>query len=254
MDIDTRIYTYFQAEAESLKIDSIHLGLGYSAVTLEDSRCGLCYTPKGNGNTCSVNKSKEEYEGFTANKLLRAIWGEEQLQRAMAIALCNALNQDHSLLQEEDDGNMIRDLKLNPGDKVAMIGYFAPIVSYLNKHDISVRAFDIGKGIGSETEFYEWAEKESGALILTATSLINSTFETVLSHFSQRRIPTVLMGPSTIMVKEIYRGLPVDLLAGSTVSNREGVIKSVRNGRGTPYLHTDCKKVRLFLRNHNLFE
>jgi hypothetical protein len=49
------------------------------------------------------------------------------------------------------------------------------------------------------------------------------------------------------MAKELYRDLPIDLLAGSTVSNRDGVIKSIRNGRGTPYLHKDCKKVRLYL-------
>ncbi len=158
------------------------------------------------------------------------------------------MNQDHSLLQEEDDGNLIRDLKLNTGDNVAMIGYFAPIVSYLNTHGITVRAYDIGKEVGSEQKFYQWAETESDALILTATSLINSSLEEVLSHFNgKKRIPTVLMGPSTIMVGEIYRELPIDILAGSTVSNRDGVIKSIRNGRGTPYLHKDCKKVHLYL-------
>ncbi len=245
MDIDRRIHTYFQAEAESLKVEDIHLGLGYSAVTLQDGRCGLCYTPKGNGNTCSVNKSSEEYEEFPASKLLRNIKEENQLGRAMAIALCNALNQDRSLLQDEDDGNLIRDLKLKAGDNVAMIGYFAPIVSYLKEHNIAVRAYDIGKEVGSEKDFYRWAETESDALILTATSLINSSLEEVLGHFNGKRIPTVLMGPSTIMVREIYRDLPIDLLAGSTVSNRDGVIKSVRNGRGTPYLHRNCKKVRL---------
>jgi hypothetical protein len=128
-----------------------------------------------------------------------------------------------------------------------MIGYFAPIVSYLGEHGITVRAYDIGKEVGSKDDFYTWAETESDALILTATSLINSSLEEVLSHFGGNRIPTVLMGPSTIMAKELYRDLPIDLLAGSTVSNRDGVIKSIRNGRGTPYLHKDCKKVRLYL-------
>ncbi|WP_319758573.1 Rossmann-like domain-containing protein [uncultured Sphaerochaeta sp.] len=247
MDIDNRIHTYFQAEAESLQVESIYLGLGYSAVVLQDGRCGLCYTPKGSGNSCSVNKNKDEYERYPAIKLLKNIKKEDPLGRAMAIALCNALNQDHSLLQDEDDGNLIRDLKLNTGDNVAMIGYFAPIVSYLNTHGITVRVYDIGKEVGSEEEFYQWAETESDALILTATSLINSSLEEVLSHFNGNRIPTVLMGPSTIMAKELYRDLPIDLLAGSTVSNRDGVIKSIRNGRGTPYLHKDCKKVCLYL-------
>ena len=247
MDIDNRIHTYFQAEADSLHVENIFLGLGYSAVVLQDGRCGLCYTPKGSGNSCSVNKNKEEYEGYPASKLLWNIKKEDPLGRTMAIALCNALNQDHSFLQDEDDGNLIRDLKLNAGDNVAMIGYFAPIVSYLREHDITVRAYDIGKEVGSEQELYHWAEAESDALILTATSLINSSLEEVLSHFNGKRIPTVLMGPSTIMVKELYRDLPIDLLAGSTVFNRDGVIKSIRNGRGTPYLHKDCKKVHLYL-------
>nr|WP_319472221.1 DUF364 domain-containing protein [uncultured Sphaerochaeta sp.] len=247
MNIDNRIHTYFQAEADSLHVENIFLGLGYSAVVLQDGRCGLCYTPKGSGNNCSVNKNKDDYEGFPASKLLWNIKKEDPLGRAMAIALCNALNQDHSLLLDKDDGNLIHDLKLNTGDNVAMIGHFDPIVSYLRKHDITVHSYDIGKEVGSEEEFYHWAETESNALILTATSLINSTFETVLSHFERKRIPTVLMGPSTIMVKEIYRGLPLDLLAGSTVSNRDGVVKSIRNGRGTPSLHKDCKKVHLYL-------
>ncbi len=244
MQIDERIFSYFQGEAERSTIAEIHIGLGYTVVILEDGRSGLCYTPK-EGNGCSVNKNREEFEGFSGAKLLSHIQQKPQLERALAIALVNALSQKQAVLLDEDDGNIVRDLQLKSGDQIAMIGYFEPVIKDLKAQGIAVTAYDIGKQIGSEEAFYDWMEQKGNALILSATSLINSSFESVLSHLEKHRIPTLVMGPSTIMVKEIYQGLPVDFLAGSAIKDQMQIIKAIRNGRGTPYLHPACKKVRL---------
>ena len=247
MKIDQTIAEFFREAAENATIEYVYQGLGYSAVLLSDGRCGICYTPKATEGNCMVYKDADTFEGEGASNLLSCISDANPLKRSMAIALVNALYQEQALLLDQDKPSLHNNMNLKPGAQVAMIGYFAPIIKTLKDAGIEVRAFDYAKTHESEESFYQWAKNNCDALILSATSLINASFESVLSRFSDHRVPTVLMGPSTIMAKELYQGLPLDYLAGSAVLNTEGVLKSIRNGRGTPYIQKDCKKVWLKL-------
>jgi uncharacterized protein (DUF4213/DUF364 family) len=247
MVLDQQILTFFQDEAEKSVVDEIHLGLGYTAVTLTDGRCGLCCTLMGNSNSCMVNKNPGEFEKQNALLLLQEIQSEKPLDRTMAIALVNALNATYAANCSDDPKTLEEDLHLAKGSKVAMVGYFDPIVRLLAKDGIEVVAYDIGKKIGSEKEFYCWAKSHADALILTATSLITNSTESVFEHLEGKKIPTVLLGPSTIMRPEIYQGLPVTMLGGTVPVDIPNTLKAIRNGRGTPILHKYARTVRLLL-------
>lgn len=245
MELNTRIFELFADEADRSVIDEVHIGLGYTAVTLNDGRCGLCATLMDPAESCSVNRNPSDYEGRPAIQLLRHIRNGDLLTRVSAVALVNALNQPFARSLPEDRGDLMDQLALSAGSRIAMVGHFAPVAERLLEAGCTVKTFDTGRKIGSETEFYSWATKEADALILTATSVCNNTMENVLDRFASHRVPTVVMGPSTIMHPDIYGDLPVSLLAGTVVIDVRSILKAVRNGRGTLEIHHQAHKVVL---------
>lgn len=247
MLLNDKIFKHFERLAALETISEIHLGLGYSAVTLTSGGCGLCYTPKEKGGSCTVFKEKVEFEGGPATLLLERIHDDMPLVRCLAIALANALNHSYTLGLPDDEGDIAIDLNLQSGSKVAMIGQFGPIITQLEKQGVEVRSYDIGKEIGEEKSFYAWAASEADALILTATSLITNSTEEIFKKLGTTELPSILMGPSTIAWHGLYEHLGIHYCAATVATDVGGILKDIRNGRGTPYLHKHSRKVTLKL-------
>ncbi len=243
MRLNEIILTHFKEKAAFSIIEEIHLGLGYSVVTLTDGRCGLCHTWIDSKDSCTLFKEQADFEGGSALELLQMIHSENHITRSAVIALVNALNQGQAASFPDDTGTLFEDLGLRPGSRLAMVGYFAPVVRRLQQAGIEVKAHDIGKGVGDPDEFYGWARKRADAMILTVTSVINNSIEGVFSSMGYQEIPTAVMGPSTIMAPELYDHLPVTVLAGTLPLDTPGVLKAIRNGKGTPELLKFSKKV-----------
>lgn len=247
MIINDKILEVFHEEASLASIDQITIGLGYTALTLTDGRCGLCSTLIHNFSDCPVSQDPLDYEKKPALPLLQKITSKNPLARVLAIALVNALNYNYAYACSEDSGQLIQDLHLRKYDKVAMVGYFRPVAAYFEEGGIEVKSYDIGKQMGNLSEFYHWACSEADAVVITATSLINGTIEEVLAQLQEKTIPAVIMGPSTIMRPEIYSHLKVTMLAGTVALDTEAIVKAVRNGKGTRVLHKHAKKVQLMI-------
>ncbi|MGM0431410.1 MAG: Rossmann-like domain-containing protein [Spirochaetota bacterium] len=243
MDLNTKLYKHMQSEASHAVISQLHLGLGYSALTLEDGRCGLCSTWIDGKASCTLFKESFEVEGSRADVLLEKLSSQNTITRTAVIALINALNYRYAEACEDDPGTLFDDLGLISGSSCAMVGYFGPVVKQLESAGITVHAYDIGKGVGSKDEFYQWVRQDADAMIVTATSLINNSMEDVFEQLKGRALPAVVMGPSTIMIPEIYSDFPVKVLAGTVPVDVEGVLRAVRNGKGTPVIHRYSRKV-----------
>lgn len=247
MLLNDKILKQFKTSSALETIEEIHMGLGYTAVTLSNGNCGLCYTPKEKSGTCTVFKDPVEYEGSPAIILLEKIQSDDPMTRCLAIALANALNHSYAMSLSNDDGDIFGDLHLRKGSKVAMIGYFGPIIVQLEKKGVEVRSYDIGKEIGEEKSFYSWAKSEADGLILTATSLITNSTEAIFEKLGTTKTPSILMGPSTIASPNLYDHLGITYCAATVATDVPGILKDIRNGRGTPYLHRHSRKVKLKL-------
>jgi uncharacterized protein (DUF4213/DUF364 family) len=70
---------------------------------------------------------------------------------------------------------------------------------------------------------------------------LNNTAEKILGH-AHPGIKTVMLGPSTPMVKEAFDHLPVHMLAGTVPLDKDKILKAVRHGMGTPILHQFSRK------------
>lgn len=243
MKLNESLYQLFFQKGKTVIIDRVCLGLGYTAVTTSDGGIGLSYTYFDRKTGCALIRDYRDFEGLPAIELLEKIKSSNPLQRSMALALVNALNHEKAMLLPEDDKNevMFRRFKLIEGVRVAMVGYFPPLVEYLKTHRVPLEILDAFRNIGEKGDFYKklgtWAE----VLLLTATSIINDSTEEILSHAGPD-VKTIILGPSTPMVPPAFKHLNVHMLAGTVPTDREKALKVVRHGVGTRQIHQFSKK------------
>jgi uncharacterized protein (DUF4213/DUF364 family) len=238
----------FLSRAQKVNITILSLGLGYTAVTTSDGGIGLSYTYFGDKKSCMVLNKHIDYEGKSADHLLEKIKSENTVERSMALALINALNYNEALNLPEDDNNkiMFSKLKISKGRKIAMVGFFGPLVRHFEKMEVSLEILDISRGLGQKEEFYDKLKNWAQVILLTSTSVLNNSTEEILAHAGEKA-KTVMLGPSTPMVPEAFEHLPVHMLAGTVPVDKEMTLKAIRHGMGTPVLHRYSRKVFLEL-------
>jgi len=72
-------------------------------------------------------------------------------------------------------------------------------------------------------------------VILTATTLINQTFDPITRHIGGAR-EAVLVGPSTPILPDIFEKTPITYLAGIEMIDGKKSLQIVSEGGGTPRL------------------
>lgn len=246
MEINKHFYQAFCDQARTVKIRTVCIGIGYTVVTTSDHGIGLSYTYFDSKISCSLGQNYRNFEGQYAINLLPYIFSTNTIERSMALALINALNYAPTLTLPEDRDNQIMFdiLKIGVGTHVAMVGWFEPLVGKLKARGAEVQVIDLLWQIGRPENFYprikDWAE----VLIMTSTTLLNNTTETILARVGDQ-VQTVLLGPSTPLLSTAFSHLPVQLLAGTVVIARQQIIKAIRQGAGTPVIHRYGRKCYL---------
>ncbi len=248
MTLNQKLYDLFVNKAEKINIEILSIGLGYIAVTTSDGGIGLSYTYFGDKKSCMVLNQHIDYETKPASRLLGKIKSDNPIERSMALALVNALNYEKALTLPEDNDNkiMFDTVEIGKDSKIAMIGYFCPLVRYFEEQNVDLEILDESRGLGRKNEFYNKLENWAEVLLLTSTSILNNSTEEILINVNQK-VKTVMLGPSTPMVGEAFNHLPVHMLAGTVPINKEKILKAVRHGMGTPVLHKFSRKAYLSL-------
>ena len=244
MELNQKLFDCMAPNAEGVVVDQVTLGLGYTAVTTVQGDVGIAATGVAMDACCAGSLDVVDYEGRPAIDLLQQILIDDPMTRTMALALINALNhrQVQDLPEDADNRVLFDRFGILSGARVAMVGYFPPLVRFLESRNVPLTIVDDAKGVGDKPAFYDrladWAE----ALLITATSIINNTTETILSHAGPG-VKTILLGPSTPMLPEAFTHLPVHMLAGTAITDPEKALKIVRHGGGARTLKPASRKV-----------
>ncbi len=244
MKLNARLFDLFLDQAKNTKVEILNLGLGYTAVTTTDGGIGLSYTYFGDKKSCMVLNKLIDYEGQSADQLLDKIKSDNTVERSMALALINALNYGGALDLPEDVDNQIMfdNFNVGKGTRLAMVGFFPPLVGTFEKMRVSLEVLDSSRALGSKDIFYQKLRDWAQVLLLTSTSVLNNSTEEILSHAGPD-LKTVMLGPSTPLVAAAFDHLPVHMLAGTVPLDKEMTLKTVRHGMGTPVLHKFSRKV-----------
>lgn len=233
--VQKRLIECLMSQAEQTTVADVRIGLGYTAVRLDSGYAGVAWTPRETGSGCTHLRSAGTLAGSRTPEVL-AMLSEQRsaLSRAVGLAAANALLAAvprPGAIQEE----VISALGVTTDDRVAMVGYFAPVVARLQKIGCRLDVVELNPFHGEGTLNPEQGREALSACtvaVITGTSLINGTFDAVCAQLGNPRA-AVLLGPSSPLCAEAFTGTPVTHVAGSRVKDADAVLRIVSEGGGT---------------------
>lgn len=243
--LNDEIYREVRQIAGEHRAEDIRIGLGYTAVTLEDGRCGLAYTlHEKEYESCTVIAEAGTLAGRKASELIAWMKQPDETACAVGLATANALIE---IPQSAAEADILDLLPVGPEDAVGMIGYFGPLVGSIKKRARALHIFE-RKPI---LELDVLPDSAAGDLlpqcqivILSATTLLNHTIDGLLDSCKAAREIAVL-GPSTPFLPVSFRKWGVTILSGIQVIDAHQVLRVVSEAGGTRSFGKAIRKLTL---------
>jgi len=242
------LFEKIEPAAKTLQIADLRIGLSYVGIKLDNGSAGLAAVlPESSARGCTVLKEAGTYVGSPAAETLKyLVDAKDALRRAIGVATANALVLPEKGKTEDREATTY--LNLQPGEKVAMVGLFAPLVERIRSTGATLTVVEKNperlEVLSAEEK--QKALKNCDIAIITATTLLNNTFEETIGLLGRPR-SVVLMGPSTPLVPEIFKDTPVTHLGGSIVADAAKALQIISEGGGTPALRPYLRFVNLIL-------
>jgi len=233
--------------AATRSVADIRVGLGYTAVQLDDGRCGLAYTFRDEAQEgCCVIREAGTLTGRRASDLAEWARSPDPVTSAAGLATLNALTDAPPSATEAD---LLTELQVTSKDIVGMVGYFGPLAGPLRSRGKALHVFErrpsAEPGMLPEAAAPELLP-QCHVVILSATTLLNRTLDDLLAHCPNAR-EVAILGPSTPWLPPVFAERGVTLLSGVYVVQPERVLRVVSEGGGTRQFGRAVRKVTLRL-------
>ncbi|MBP9020119.1 MAG: DUF364 domain-containing protein [Syntrophobacterales bacterium] len=244
-EILRRIYERVYGEADT-PVEDIRIGICYAGVRLFDDRMGLAATllSEVTGDCLRFPHAGRLTNSSAADLLRFLLEAKNPIESALGLAAANALLQTG--IRGEKDEDALQLMNLTPADRVAMVGFFPPLVPKIKASGAGLTVIE-----RNPARMPLLAEKERKAIlrsctvaVITATALLNGTMEETLQELGNPRHVAVL-GPSTPLCLEAFAGTPVTHLGGALVSDTGKTLQVISEGGGTPQMRPYLRFVNL---------
>jgi uncharacterized protein len=238
-EIAGRLHQRLLEESRRLAVEDVRIGGSYVAVVLTGGRIGLAARLKETAGT-QIEIPRSAIYGKRAEALLDdLVSGTGAVERALGLAAANAVIHPAAPTEEEDTISL---MGLRPGERVAMVGLFRPIVPRIEAAGVRLSVIEKDTPEKKRREILGACD----VAIITATTLLNQTLEEILNELGGPR-HVALIGPSTPLCEEIFRGSPVTHLGGSAVVDAAGVLRVIAEGGGTPDMRPCLRFVNIMV-------
>lgn len=208
------------AEAEPIlkerKIDEVIVGLTIAAVSLDDGSIGTCLIlHEEMENLSEVVFNPEEIKGMSVVEMAK--WAtdptEHPLRRTVAIAAINAC-ATHLSFSQTDEVDASMSVVVNWDDTVGVIGYIRSLVNKLEDKVKKVIVYDNGE---KENVYPPETQKLllplCDIVYITGTTFVNNSIDHLLDLCQNAR-EIIIVGPTTPMFPNAYKGTNVKMIAG----------------------------------------
>ncbi|MDY9927447.1 Rossmann-like domain-containing protein [Methanosarcina sp.] len=237
---------------EEIEVEDVRIGLAYTGVLLSENYGGVACTPLYEFSCCPTLGFTETLKGKTADKVLELALSENPLEAAVGIATLNALSHMLRDLEPEHFQRSYSDILdlIIPGDRVAMVGYFSPLVPKILKITgkltvLEKREIESPKTRTLPSEKAREVLTVSDVIILSASTLANRTFDELLSLRGTAR-EVVLLGPSAPLYPAPFFSRGITAIMGTRIIDPLTMLTVVSEAGGTKKLHQYCgEKVAL---------
>jgi len=239
------IYTEALALAASRRAADIRVGLGYTAVALDDGRCGLAFTlHEKDYESCSVIQEAGTLAGRKASELVSWVKLPDETACAIGLATANALIGFPDGAAEAD---ILEMLPVRAEDEVGMVGYFGPLVDPIKGRVRAMHIFE-RKPIPELGVLPDSAAADllpqCRVVVLSATTLLNHTIDGLLDHCKAAR-EIVVLGPTTPFLPGPFSRRGVTILSGVHVVDAPRVLRVVSEAGGTRHFGHAIRKLTL---------
>jgi hypothetical protein len=245
-------------KAAAVQVTDVRIGLGYTAVLLDTGSVGLAYTFRDRaGPGCSVFHGTRPLAGTPVRDILQYISSSGGLlERTLGLATANALFNTADAVGAVPgcsiaEGDLLDVLALTKDDRVGMVGFFGPLVPIIKQRAGELLIFEENMarsdGLCPGSSAAELLPSCS-VVIITATSILNKSFEHIAAAADKCRIKAVL-GPSTPLVPGIFRDYGVTHLSGVIGTDPAAILRVVSEAGGMRFFKGATKKINFILNN-----
>jgi len=150
------------------------------------------------------------------------VTGSDNIQRGVAASVLTAASRKLDL--PNDDGSALFGVDFKKEDTIGMIGYISPVAKQLSGIIKELIVFDKGLSLYGGNRHLRPMEQQTelvpkcDIVLISGTAAINLSLDPLLELCTGAR-EIVLLGPSTPMFPEAYRGSRITRLAGSFWEN-----------------------------------
>ena len=236
----------FSLNLAEIKVTDVRIGLAYTGVLLSTGYGGVTCTPLYDVSCCSRVFFPETLRNQTADYILELALSENHVEAAVGIATLNAFfHMLHGLkmISAPTSDTDILDL-INPEDRIAMVGYFGPLVPKILKITEKLTVLEKRKIESAEARTLP-SEKAgeilpaSDVIILSASTLVNGTFDELLALRGSAR-EVVLLGPSSPLYPEPFFQRGITAVMGTRIFDPFNMLTIVSEAGGTKKLQRHC--------------
>lgn len=225
---------------EGRTVSDLVLGIALIGAELDGKNVGVSYMlrdslPSGCGSFGFARQAigKDAYE--VASLLVD---GKDDAQRGLAAAVLSAACHAAPLEFCEDGDETPFGVTIRPGDKLALIGYMAPVAKQFAGKVAETVIFDKGRELAGHDDITPCALQKDvlptcDIVVVSGTSVVNRTVEDLLAMCPGAR-EFVLTGTSTPMFPAAYAGSGVTSLAGTTWKQdaKDEIFRTISLGGG----------------------
>ena len=223
-------------------IADVRIGLGYTAVLLDDECCGLAGTLiEESRHCCTLLAQAGELIGKPALTVAEWATSSDPVASSVGIAAVNAvLSRDG-----EPSPSPLEALPID-GATVGMVGYFEPFLEELRRRTKALTIFE-RRPLAPEV-VPDWAAERvlptCDIVLVTSLALVNKTLDHLL-RLSQGEV--ALIGPTTPLSR-VFTRYGVSHLFASVVTDPARVLATVSQAGGTQRFKDAVRKVYLKLK------
>jgi uncharacterized protein (DUF4213/DUF364 family) len=191
---------------------------------------------------CSAFPFVQEAVGKTALEIAEwSVSGQSCLQRSVAASVLAAAACQQDLPDDSEDRPLGIDFKHS--DRVCMIGLIRPLAEQISKWVKEMIVFDKGLSMcGNDSMIYPMDRQPEliptcDVVIISGTTTINHSIDGLLDMCGKAR-EVVMVGPSTPMFPEGWKGSQLTRLAGScwNKNHKDQIFQSISRAGGISHM------------------
>jgi uncharacterized protein (DUF4213/DUF364 family) len=225
-------------------IADVRIGLGYTALLLDDGGCGLSGTvSEGAQGCCTLLAQAGELIDKPALEVAEYAASSDPVASSVGLATINAV-----LNRQGEPG--LSPLELLPIDnaRVGMVGYFEPFIPELRRRSSTLYIFE--RRPLSKEVLPDWSAERllptCDVAIITSLTIINDTLDHLL-ELAQGEV--ALVGPTTPLSRT-FASHGVSHLFATVVTDPQRIMTIISQAGGTQRFKGSAKKVYLHLKNN----